>query len=53
MEIGVLEGDFYVDMVTYEQAVGSDKWYNLKGQQIETPTQKGIYIQNRKKIIIK
>lgn len=39
--------------VRYEQAVGGDKWYNLKGQQIETPTQKGIYIQNRKKIIIK
>ncbi len=39
--------------VRYEQAVGGDRWYNLKGQQIETPTQKGIYIQNRKKIIIK
>ena len=39
--------------VKYEKAVGGDKWYNLKGQQIETPTQKGIYIQNRKKIIIK
>lgn len=39
--------------VRYEQAVGGDRWYNLKGQQIERPTQKGIYIQNRKKIIIK
>ena len=28
-------------------------WYNMNGQRIERPTQKGVYIQKGKKIIIK
>ena len=31
----------------------NNKWYNLNGQQIEEPTKPGLYIHNRKKIIIK
>ena len=29
------------------------KWYNLNGQQIDKPTQKGLYIYNGKKIFVK
>lgn len=32
---------------------GNDTWYNLKGQRIDTPTKKGIYIKNGKKVIVK
>jgi len=32
----------------------SDTWYDLNGRQIEgRPTEKGVYIQNKKKIVIK
>jgi len=30
-----------------------NRWYTLDGRQINKPTQKGIYIRNHKKIIIK
>ena len=33
--------------------VGNDTWYNLKGQRIDTPTRKGLYIKNGKKVIVK
>ena len=33
--------------------LGGGKFYNLQGTEVERPTQKGIYIQNGKKIIIK
>lgn len=32
---------------------GNDTWYNLKGQRISTPTRKGLYIKNGKKIVVK
>lgn len=32
---------------------GNDTWYNLKGQRIDTPTKKGLYIKNGKKVIVK
>ncbi len=44
------------------EATGIDKfaseidnavWYNLKGQRIDTPTRKGLYIKNGKKVVIK
>ena len=31
----------------------NDKWYTLDGQQIDKPSQKGIYIKNEKKVVIK
>lgn len=31
----------------------SDNWYDLQGRQIDQPTKKGLYIQNRKKIVVK
>jgi hypothetical protein len=30
-----------------------DNWYDLQGRRIDKPTKAGIYIQNRKKIVIK
>ena len=32
---------------------GNDTWYNLKGQRIDTPTKKGLYIKNGKKVIVR
>jgi len=32
---------------------GNDIWYNLSGQRISTPTKKGLYIKNGKKVIVK
>ena len=32
---------------------GNDTWYNLSGQRISTPTTKGLYIKNGKKVIVK
>lgn len=32
---------------------GKDVWYNLNGQRIDTPTRKGLYIKNGKKVIVK
>ena len=33
--------------------VGNDVWYNLKGQRIDTPTRKGLYIKNGQKVVVK
>ncbi len=33
--------------------VENDVWYNLNGQRIDTPTRKGLYIKNGKKVIVK
>lgn len=32
---------------------GNDAWYNLRGQRISTPTRKGLYIKNGKKVVVK
>jgi len=36
-----------------ESELTDDVWYNLKGQRIDTPTKKGLYIKNGKKVIFK
>jgi hypothetical protein len=33
--------------------MASDKWFNMEGQQIDKPRKKGIYIHNKKKLVIK
>lgn len=33
--------------------VGNDVWYNLKGQRIDAPTRKGLYIKNGQKVVVK
>ena len=37
---------------TYETS-GDDSWYDMQGRKIDKPTKAGIYIQNRKKIVIR
>ena len=34
-------------------ADGTERWYDLNGRRIEKPTQKGVYIHNGKKVIVK
>lgn len=31
----------------------NDAWYNLNGQRIDTPTRKGLFIHNGKKVVVK
>lgn len=43
-----------IDAVEVENRTNSDGyWYSLQGQRIEKPTQKGIYIHDGKKIVIR
>ena len=35
------------------KAADNDVWFNLSGQRISTPTKKGLYIKNGKKVIVK
>jgi len=35
------------------QSIQHDKWYTLDGRQIDKPSQKGLYIKNNKKVVIK
>lgn len=36
-----------------ENKANDDKWYTIDGQRINKPTQKGLYIRNRKKVVVK
>ena len=38
---------------TTNDPVSDDNWYDLQGRRIDKPTKAGIYIQNRKKIVIR
>lgn len=33
--------------------IDDGQYYNLKGQKVDNPTQKGVYIQNGKKVVVK
>jgi len=48
---GVNDGATGISRVAAE--AGNDTWYNLNGQRIDTPTKKGLYIKNGKKVIVK
>lgn len=37
----------------YNVETVNDKWYTIDGRRIDKPTQKGLYIRNRKKIVVK
>lgn len=37
----------------YDVETVNDKWYTIDGRQINKPSQKGIYIRNRKKVVVK
>ena len=35
------------------KANADDRWFDLQGTRIERPTQKGIYILNNEKVVVK
>lgn len=37
----------------YDVETVNDKWYTIDGRPINKPSQKGIYIRNRKKVVVK
>ncbi len=45
------KAEFYI--TNDENKVNDDKWYTIDGQRINKPTQKGLYIRNRKKVVVK
>lgn len=55
ISLGSLGGDD--DETTDIRSIGEvqldDVWYNLKGQRIDTPTKKGLYIKNGKKVVVR
>lgn len=52
-ELTITEGTIVgISTLQAEQTEGRS-WYQLDGRRVDTPTQKGIYIQNGKKLIIK
>jgi hypothetical protein len=48
---GVDDGTTGISRVASEDV--NDVWYNLKGQRIDAPTRKGLYIKNGKKVVVK
>lgn len=52
-ELTITDGTIVgISTLQAEQTEGRS-WYQLDGRRVDTPTQKGIYIQNGKKLIIK
>ena len=47
------EDDGTTSIKRVDSEIGDDIWYNLKGQRIDTPTRKGLYIKNGKKVVVK
>ena len=53
MKLGSLDGeDGTTGIRELMNDTESDVWYNLKGQRIDTPTKKGLYILNGKKVVV-
>lgn len=42
-----------INAVNNEERIGNDAWYDLQGRKIQMPTQRGLYIHNGKKIVVK
>ena len=49
----ILDGNEATAISRVAAEAGEDTWYNLNGQRIDTPTKKGLYIKNGKKVIVK
>ena len=45
--------EIQVDNVNQSQSIHHNKWYTLDGRQIDKPSQKGLYIKDKKKVVIK
>lgn len=55
VSLGSLEGnnDNTTNIRSIDDQLTNDTWYNLNGQRIDTPTKKGLYIKNGKKVIVR
>ncbi len=42
-----------INAVNNEERICNDTWYDLQGRKIQMPTQRGLYIHNGKKIVVK
>lgn len=42
-----------IDNTTNNPVSDDNRWYDMQGRQIEKPTKAGIYIQNKRKVIVK
>lgn len=51
--LGGLGDDDATGISRVDSEIDNDVWYNLKGQRIDTPTRKGLYIKNGKKVVVK
>lgn len=47
------ENDGATSIRSVGEVMTDDAWYNLKGQRIDAPTKKGLYIKNGKKVVVK
>jgi hypothetical protein len=47
------DNDGTTSIRSIDEIQSDDVWYNLKGQRIDTPTKKGLYIKNGKKVVVK
>lgn len=55
IKLGSISGDDETTGIRLidEGKFSNDVWYNLNGQRIDTPTKKGLYIKNGKKVLVK
>ena len=49
----VIEEATGIDSIRTTDLDGTERWYDLNGRRIDKPTQKGVYIQNDNKIVVK
>ena len=47
------ENDGTTGIRAIDEVQSDDAWFNLKGQRIDIPTKKGLYIKNGKKVVVK
>lgn len=50
---GIVDIDKETPESKYTVETVNDKWFTIDGRRIDKPTQKGLYIRNRKKIVVK
>jgi hypothetical protein len=54
MAVNIVDEDSETTSIrTITDNPSDDKWYDLNGRRISTPTKKGLYIKNGKKVIVK
>ncbi len=49
----IIDGEETTNIEGLQILTDDGQYYNLKGQKVDNPTEKGVYIQNGKKIVVK